>query len=84
MGSTKKAISVGILCLSGLSILYLETGNRAVLAIWLSLTAIATVLLYGAKEGPRLYIRRRPTIRAGPKSFGQARAGSSRDETRED
>jgi hypothetical protein len=56
--SIKKAISVGSLCLSGLLIPFLETGDhQVVLAVWLSLTMVATVLLFGEEEGPRLYVR---------------------------
>ena len=73
-GSIKKTISVTLLCLSGLLIVHLEAGNH-VLAIWLSLTMIASVLLFGEKEGPRLYVQRRPTIQPGPKILGQARLG---------
>ena len=73
-GSIKKAISVGILCLSGLLILHLEAGNH-VLAVWLSLTMMASVLLFGGKDGPRLYIQRRPSIQPGLKILGQARLG---------
>jgi hypothetical protein len=64
MSLMKKIISVSILCLSGLLVLHLEPGNtRVILAVWLSLTMAATVLLFGEKEGPRLYVQRRPTIR---------------------
>ena len=54
-GSTKKAISLGILCLSGLLILYVHAAPL-LLGIWLSLTVVATVLLLNIKDRPRVYI----------------------------
>ena len=59
-------MSVGVLCLSGLMILFLEERNHQILvfAVWLSLTMVSGVLLFGEEEEERLY----------------ARAGSSRDE----
>ena len=58
-GLIEKAFSLGILCLSSLLILYLNNAP-VVLAMWLSLTVVATVLL-NVKDGPQVYIQRRPS-----------------------
>ena len=58
-GLIKKIITGGILCLPGMLILYLDAAP-VVLATWLILT-VATVLLLSVKDGPQVYIQRRPS-----------------------